>query len=44
LSITTDEDDYMTAQLAAHVLRLHGLIPSGTAAADPGTAEATPAN
>ena len=27
LAVTTDEDDYLTAQLAAQVLRLHGLIP-----------------
>jgi DNA-binding PucR family transcriptional regulator len=29
LAVTTDEDDYLTAQLAVHVLRLHGLVPSG---------------
>lgn len=28
LAVTTDEEDYLTAQLAAHVLRLHGLIPA----------------
>lgn len=39
LSVTTDEEDYLTAQLAAHVLRLHGLIPANPAAVDPGVGE-----
>ncbi|MGD9525176.1 MAG: GAF domain-containing protein [Pseudonocardia sp.] len=43
LSVTTDEDDYLTAQLAVHVLRLHGLMPAAVsespAAEVPGEAE-----
>lgn len=42
LSVTTDEEDYLTAQLAAHVLRLHGLIPADETAVDPDAGESVP--